>query len=327
VPIVITEPAVGYGGGLVAAFFRESMGEAAARSAQSGRLSPPDIFVVGGAATENGTWAGLAGGMLSSEDGRYRWRGGVVRMNVNLKYYAPDERLPPIDYTLDGWGSVQQGMIRLGESDAWLVGRWNYIALGHNFDFSSDVAQIDDFVQRTKASGLGVSLEFDSRDNIFTPSRGWTGSFDVTLYDPVWGSDTSFQTYRAHAFNYWPIGHALDLATRIDGRAAAGEAPFYMLPFVDLRGVPVGRLQDKRTGVLETELRWNVTPRWALVGFVGGGAAWGIGTDLQDARTTVAEGVGFRYLLASRLGLYVGVDYAHSTVDNAFYIQVGSAWR
>jgi hypothetical protein len=265
--------------------------------------------------------------MLSSRDGQYRYRGGLVRMNVNLKFYAPNEKLPPIDYTLDGWGSVQQGMIRLGQSDAWLVGRWNYITLGHNFDFSSDVGGIDEFVQKTAASGLGLSLEYDSRDNIFTPSRGWTGSFDVTLYDPAWGSDTSFQTYRAHAFNYFPISPSLDLATRVDGRVAAGNVPFYMLPYVDLRGVPIGRLQDKRTGVLETELRWNLTPRWAAVGFVGGAAAWGIGTDFQEARTTIAEGLGFRYLIARRLGMYIGIDYAHSTVDNAFYIQVGSAWR
>jgi hypothetical protein len=47
-------------------------------------------------------------------------------------------------------------------------------------------------------------------------------------------------------------------------------------------------------------LRWNVAPR-------------------------VAQG--FRYLIARRLGLYVGMDYARGPDDDAIYLQVGGAWR
>jgi len=182
-------------------------------------------------------------------------------------------------------------------------------------------------VRTARTSGLGVSLEADTRDNIFTPSRGWTGSVDATFFDAAWGSDARFQSYRAHAFGYWPIGKSIVLGGRIDGRGVEGDAPFYMLPFVDLRGVPVARLQDRRTAVVETEVRWNVTPRWAVVGFVGGGRAWGTTTSFSDGTDTVAKGVGFRYLIARRLGMYVGVDWAWSTQDHAFYIQVGNAWR
>mgnify|MGYP003500478953 CR=1 FL=1 len=41
----------------------------------------------------------------------------------------------------------------------------------------------------------------------------------------------------------------------------------------------------------------------------------------------VSGGLGFRYLIARRLGLYAGIDVAKSTVDQAFYIQVGNGWR
>src|SRR6185295_6430775 len=70
-----------------------------------------------------------------------------------------------------------------------------------------------------------------------------------------------------YAFAYAPIGKSVVLAGRADTRGANGDVPFYLLPFVDLRGVPAMRLQDRRTAVIETEARWNVTPRWALVGF------------------------------------------------------------
>ncbi|HSB22023.1 MAG TPA: BamA/TamA family outer membrane protein, partial [Burkholderiaceae bacterium] len=296
VPIVITEPAVGFGGGVVATFFRESIREMSSRQGEDGRLTPPDIYAIGGAATENGTWIGMAGGMVTFDDGRYRWRGGVGRTSVNLDFYGIGGNARPLSYNLDGWVSVQEGMVRLGRSDVWFVGRWNYLDLTNRFDVEGAPA-LSNLERANRASGLGLSLEVDTRDNIFTPSRGWTGSLDATFYDPDWGSDTRFQSYRAHAFMYFPVGHEFVVAGRVDGRAASGQVPFYMLPFVDLRGVPVARLQDRRTGVLETELRWNVTPRWAATGFVGAGKAWGATSSFSDGTDTTAYGVGFRYLI------------------------------
>jgi hypothetical protein len=64
-----------------------------------------------------------------------------------------------------------------------------------------------------------------------------------------------------------------------------------------------------------------------LIGFAGGGRAWGSRDTFGEAPSAAAGGVGFRYLLARRLGLYAGLDYAHSNYDHAFYIQIGSAWR
>jgi hypothetical protein len=328
VPVIITEPAVGYGAGLFALFFRQSMREAAVQSLKSGRTEPPDIFVLGGLATQNGTWLGAAGGMVSFDDHRYRWRGGIARLNANLDFFGLGGTLPAaIGYNADGWASIQQGMVRLGQSDAWLVGRWNYFDLSNRLDFESDAARAGSIVRTSRSSGLGVSLEVDTRDNIFTPSRGWKGSLDVTYYDPDLGSDTRFRTYRAHAFVYSPIGKSVVLAGRADTRGANGDVPFYLLPFVDLRGVPAMRLQDRRTAVIETEARYNVTPRWALVGFAGAARAWGTTTSFSDGTDSRAGGVGFRYLVAQRLGMYVGMDFAWSTQDRAFYITVGNAWR
>ncbi|WP_298931604.1 BamA/TamA family outer membrane protein [uncultured Ramlibacter sp.] len=327
VPIVITEPAVGYGAGMGMLFFRESLGEAAQKAKDSGRLAPPDILGGAAFATENGTWGGAGGGMVSFDADHYRWRGGVVRTNVNLDFYGQGGKLGPVGYTLDGWASTQHAMARLGESDAWLIGRWNYLDLNNRFDNEAGTGRLGSLERASKASGLGLSLEYDSRDNIFTPNRGWTGAIDLTFYDPDWGSDTRFQSYRSHVFSYWQLRKDLVLGGRADLRLANGKAPFFMLPSVDMRGVPAMRLQDTRTGVLEAELRWNVTPRWAVLGFAGGGRAWNSSSGFGDGTETFSRGVGFRYQLARLLGLWVGLDVAKSTQDHAFYIQVGNAWR
>ncbi len=49
VPIIITEPAVGYGGGAALVFFSESLRDTAARS-KGGHRTPPDVFAVAAAA-------------------------------------------------------------------------------------------------------------------------------------------------------------------------------------------------------------------------------------------------------------------------------------
>ena len=69
---------------------------------------------------------------------------------------------------------------------------------------------------------------------------------------------------------------------------------------------------------MEAELRWNFTPRWALVAFAGHGKA---------GDSASAWGVGFRRLVARRLGIHMGIDLARGPEETAIYIQAGSAWR
>src|SRR5204862_3686398 len=64
VPIVITEPAVGYGAGAALLFFRESLRERE-QASRAGRLTPPDLYVAAFAGTENGTGVMRAGGLVT----------------------------------------------------------------------------------------------------------------------------------------------------------------------------------------------------------------------------------------------------------------------
>jgi hypothetical protein len=45
------------------------------------------------------------------------------------------------------------------------------------------------------------------------------------------------------------------------------------------------------------------------------------------ASTQVSKRGGFRYLIARRLGMYAGIDYAPSQDQHGYYIVVGNAWR
>jgi hypothetical protein len=331
VPILITEPAVGYGAGAALLFLRESIREAAARGKDSGHVTPPDIYAVAFAATENGTKFGGAGGMVTFDNDRWRWRGGVGLADVNLDFFGAGGVTGTADrsigYNLNGFVSSQQVMYRLAESNNFVAGRWIYLDLDTSFDASRQLPALQPRSLAVKSSGLGVAFEHDSRDNIFTPSRGWKGNIDAVFYSPDIGSDNKYETYHAHLYGYFPFARQFVLGTRLDARSARGDVPFYQLPYIDLRGIPAARYQDESAGVAEAELRWKVDPRWALIGFFGTGRTWGSSKNSGDADSVNAWGVGFRYLIARRLGLYMGADIAKGPEDTAFYIQAGSAWR
>ena len=328
VPLIVTEPAVGYGGGAALLFFRESIREAATRGKERGRLTPPDIYAVALAATENGTKFGGAGGMVTFGEEYWRWRGGVARADVNLDFYGVGGNLGTGDiklgYNLQGWLSSQQVLRRLGESENFVGARWIWLDLESRFDPSRPLPLLGPRARAARSSGLGLAFEHDSRDNFFTPASGWKGYVEGMFYRPGIGSDNEFETYRAHVFGYVPMGGRFVLGGRLDGRRARGDVPFYQLPYIELRGVPAARYQDENTGVAEAELRWNMDSRWAIVGFAGTGRAWGTRTGHVDA---TAWGAGFRYLIARRLGMYLGVDVARGPEETAIYMQLGSAWR
>lgn len=331
VPIVITEPAVGYGGGLAFLFFRESIREAAEAKRAGRHAAPPDIYGAAIAATENGTKFGGAGAMISFKDDRWRYRGGVGNADANLTFYGLGGDLgtgdASIEFNLDGWISSQQALYRFGDTSHFAALRWVYLDMQSRFDDDQAQPILPEDARAARDSGLGASWEYDSRDTIFTPSRGLLAAVDTLFYAPSLGGENSFQTCRAHLFAYIPAGKRLVVGARVDGRVARGDVPFYQEPFIDLRGIPALRYQDDHVAVIEAEMRWNVTARWAAVGFAGIGRAWGRGTGFDEAGTPDAQGVGFRYLIASRLGMYTGVDYARGPEDHAWYLQVGTAWR
>ena len=331
VPIIVTDPAVGYGGGIALTFFHRPKGAPITRTGADGKqqMVPPNILGVMGLKTENGSKAYGAGGMLHFRDDTWRYKGGVGDTDMNIDFYTSGKVLPStrVAVNLQGLASFQQVSRRLGDGDMFLSAQWIYMDLDPRLQDAADLPHFTDLDFEQVSSGLGLAFEYDSRDNSFTPSRGYLFQASGNAYLPGIGSDVTFQSYRVHGYGYWPLGTHLVIGGRAVVRRVNGDVPFYRLPYIDLRGIPSARYQDDNTGVLETELRWNMTNRWAGIGFLGAGRAWGERASFDDASTAVSKGVGVRYLIARQLGLYVGADYAWGPEDETVIIQVGGAWH
>jgi hypothetical protein len=126
----------------------------------------------------------------------------TVARRFDRDYWYGDRK---IGYNLEGWASSQQVLRRIGDSDQWLALRWLYLDLDSTFDMGRPEPVLPDPSFGQRNSGIGLAWEFDTRDSIFTPSRGFIAAVESLFYEPGWGSDDTFQAYRARMFAYFPF--------------------------------------------------------------------------------------------------------------------------
>jgi hypothetical protein len=106
-----------------------------------------------------------------------------------------------------------------------------------------------------------------------------------------------------------------------------GNLPAFNNPFLIMRGIPIMRYQGRQTLIFETEERFDISPRWSMVGFVGTGRTFSDSEYMEDNTWHTAGGVGFRYLVARMFKLRMGVDIAVGPDQFAYYIVFGHYWN
>ena len=328
VPLVITEPAVGYGGGLGLLFIHDKPVDANGKEAEG----PPSITGVFGGYTESDSWFGGIGHFGVWDDDHWRYTGLLGRGHANLEFNgiggddAGTLGQPELDYTLDGIFLRQQLLRKVAETPLFLGLRYEFATT--EVDFDSGVPVVDSANFDRQDGGLAAVAQFDTRDSIFTPNRGVNAVVTAYQYDEAFGGDKSYNRLEIDSPMWWPLDPSLVLGVRPTATFVDDDAPFYALPYVELRGVPVLRYQGHAAASLEAELRWNFVRRWALVGFGGLGQAVDHPSDFGgESYTVTAGGAGMRYMIASKHGLHVGIDVARGPEDWAVYLQIGSAWH
>ena len=322
----ITEPAVGYGAALALVKFRGGglAGALNAPPGPSGKPVPPDVAAVGGGLTENGTWAAFGGYIGHFAEDRWRYMAAAGWLSPNLDYYGSNGRA--YEFNMDGWTVYQELGRRIGKTDLFAGVRFLWLDTTVSFGGS----QLPPEVPRPKVdatdSGLGPFVEWDARNNTLTPSSGFNVKASAMFLGPWLGGDAAYERYTGVARFYWDPTPRLVLAARFQGQGVSGDAPFYALPFVSLRGVPVMRYQGDSALSLDGEVRWNAWKRWWLVAFAGTGKTTDAPGLSKDGESVNAGGFGFRYLLARRLGLQAGIDVAKGPEEKALYVVAGSSF-
>lgn len=324
IPIVVTEPAVGYGGGGAGMFLRPR------REAGEEGWARPDISALGGFATENGTWGAFGGDASRWLDGRLRTlaAGGTGMVNLDFFGLGPDRASvdQAVRYSLDFSGAVVQANWQLARKSPWAVGlRYVYADVNPHLRDEPLFAGLADRV-RVKISAPTAILEYDTRDNIFTPTRGVYAETSYLASRQALGASVDFERVQQVLIGWMPLRHDFTLAARANYAWSSDETPFFLRPYILLRGVPAVRYQGDQAASIEVEARWQFYGRWSIVAFGGAGKTWTDNNNRSFTQDVGSGGLGVRYELARKFGLHVGIDVAHSPGTTAVYFVVGNAW-
>lgn len=325
VPIIITEPAVGYGGGLVLAYFHK-------KKTEDGRplgLSPTITFG-GGAYTENGTWAGFLGHQGSYNNDNIRYLGFLGYVSPNLTFYGPGLGVvteKKYEFNMEGFLTLQEILFRVQKETPLFVGiNYTYFNNSISFNTGINVPGLDVIEGQIENAGVHAVIEYDGRDNTLTPTKGIKSVLEVGKFAQFLGGDQDYWDLNFRTYGYVPvINNKLFSSYRAQIQYTTEETPFYALPFISLRGIPALRYQGENVLTMETEWRWNIINRWSLVGFIGVGSAMDTYNDFSK-NLKAAGGGGFRYFLAKDYGLHAGIDIARGPEQWTWQFTVGSNW-
>jgi hypothetical protein len=319
VPIasIITDPAVGYGASLGLIFLRPDEAPA------GGKPGRPDISALGGFATDNGSWGAALGDSGIWRRGTLKTLAAAFDVDANLEFFGPNDQ--PFGYSLRAWGTLAEANTRVRGSSTWLGMRYVFANVGVGFANGEPLRGVDPRDRSADLSGLTPILTYDSRDNVFTPTQGLYGASSIEVFNDVLGSDRNFEILSLNGMWFRPFAHDLTFGVKTDMSASFDDVPFYLRPYVKLRGIQSLRLQATNVADAEVELRWQPWSRYSLIAFAGGGIGWKGRVDDQE-RSVATGGIGFRYYAARRFGLHLGLDVGFGPDDPILYFQFGHAW-
>jgi hypothetical protein len=322
----ITEPAVGYGLALGLTYFHDEPARLAATDGTRARTIMPSTSALFGATTENDTWA-VGGAHLGIWDqGRARYVGAVGYANLELDWYGRDDAFAgrSVHYTNEALFVYQSLKLQLGDSPFFAGPLYRYFGSDATFDAGAPSSGIPSPELESATSGIGLVVGHDDLDHPYSPTRGLKVDVTATQQAEALGGDFDYTQIRSVAIGYVPLSPRFVLGARANADFTIGDAPFYDLSTILLRGIPKLRYVDDDALYGETELRWDFAERWTALAFAGAGA---VGGDLGSlGETHFAGGIGGRYLIASRYGLRMGVDVAHGDDEWTVYVGIGTGW-
>ena len=325
IPPIITEPALGSFGGVLALTFLTPK-----EIPEGQTYVAPDITAAVGMYTANNSWA-VGGGRIGSfpkQGIKYRAFLGYASLNISFYRTLPQIGEQEYKFNIDALPVLLSFSKSLPKTDLYVGAQYTFSKTNVEPLFEAELPDwLDgrDFDAHT--ASLGLFTDWDRRDNFFTPDKGTILHVHYAVDDSWTGSDYNYQRLSGFANWFIPIKPRWISGLRIDAQHVFNDPPFYLLPSLNMRGVPFARYQGATTALIETEQRYDFNLRWSILAFVGAGKAIMRNESFGDAETIYNYGTGFRYLIARAFGVRTGIDVAWGPDSFGWYIVFGHNWN
>ena len=324
-PIPISNPTIGTGLGAAGMFLYPVDNK-----------SPVSSTTVGGFYTSNDSWgAGVSQKTFLYED-RLRLNGSLGYGNINLDFYGvgteAGNRGTSVPLTEKGFFFVPEGLTRIAGR---LYGgvRYRYLEMETAVNLQellNNKIDLPPISSKVRSSGVGLVLNYDSRDNPFNPYKGTFLDLNAIFPSKALGGDYDYQIYQAAYNFYYKLADHMVLAYRAFGKFTAGDVPFFDLSFFgthnDLRGYPGGQYLDKMMLATQLEYRWKFYKRWGMVAFAGVGEVARNLSDFNTKDLLPSAGAGLRFMVSEANRVNISLDYARGREGDAVYFYIGEAF-
>ena len=293
-------------------------------------MQPSDISL-SGSASINGIYGITA-------KGNNHFKGNKCRLSYRLQF---------LHKTLDFWGisytacaknpmsEYTKRQIKWESDYVYKLSKDIHVGVAFNLNYTDllKIAAINYLTGQQKSylfTGIGLSLQYDTRDFILNPKRGiyfmarevFYPKFMSTYQNTIFNTTVVFDTYH----KVWTGGI---LATDLYGQFYSGQTPWVLREELGsgssrMRGYYAGRYMDCNQIVAQLELRQHIYSRIGCVAWVGGGTVFPSFKNLDFKYVLPNYGLGLR--IEFKHNVNVRIDYGFGKDTAGFVFQFAEAF-
>lgn len=181
---------------------------------------------------------------------------------------------------------------------------------------------------RTSTIGVGLKLQYDTRDSHTEPHQGWLATIEQKFCPAFIGNKYAFSFTALRASHYRGVWEGGVLAGLINGRFSYGDVPWGMLSTFTgqsgMRGYYEGRYRDKCELDVTLELRQHIWHRIGAVAWVGAGTVVPRLSAMSWRKVLPCVGVGYRWEFKKRCN--VRLDFGIGRGETSFMFNINEAF-
>ena len=319
VPIPMSNPTLGTGLVVGAAYFYP-------QTPEQKKAQPASITAIGGMYSNNDSSAYGIGQRIYWKEDAWRFGGGIGYADLKLDLATPDGvgSEENAGWFLEG-GFVQLEIFRRVHND-WYVGVVGRYIDGDQTIEPAVLSPNFTFQTKLESTGLGLKLEYDSRDVPTNPYSGRMFDASILFNEQSAGTDSNYQSYSLSYRSYHEISKSLVLAWEIEGCSKTSSVPLWDACMIQLRGFSATDYLGKSSGFGQVEARWHLSKRWGLVGFAGAGLITETFSERRENEVIPSYGFGVRFMVLPAERVNLRLDYGFSTDSNAIHLSVGEVF-
>jgi hypothetical protein len=313
VPLVSSSPKLGTSLGAMIGYVR-----------RLDAVSPPSVLLLQGSRSSTQSTVLAAGGKFYWNEDRDRLFVGLVGGTIHNDYQDFVGSGQEVRTEEDLRAFVVRYLHRVAPH--WMLGvqglKSNYAIDGEDAVSSIIIDQVG--LVGSEAAGVGLVLQFDTRDNVNNPSRGTLGLVHNIAYRERLGGDNDYDALNADLRHFLPTGPANVVALHASARWT-WDAPTANQSSIEMRGYTRGQYLGRNSLTLEAEDRYMFRPRWGAKLFGGVTCLYGKGRSCGEREQLYPMvGTGVFYLVKPEAGMVVAAEFAKGKGENrGFYLRFG----